>query len=42
MNYLISFQVRIAQQVERMAVNHDVGGSSPPSDVVGLEPVGFF
>ena len=34
MLFLISCYVSVAQQVERTAVNRDVGGSSPLRDVV--------
>ena len=33
-------QARIAQQVERTAVNRDVGGSSPPPSVSRTDDVG--
>ena len=33
---ILNFHVRVAQSVERMAVNHEVEGSSPPSDVFFL------
>ena len=44
MLFLISDYAFVAQQVERTAVNRDVGGSSPPESVAfssRTEPWGF-